>query len=118
MEMMKYISYYVYDFKAEAICVAEGPDHDAAQELYVQMTKDRFTGDDDWWAFDIALDCVRTMAENDIELIKTEGAIPFYHFGYGAGVRNKYVYPSTLHTYLMADNVSSNVEDFIYAIIK
>ena len=115
--ILKYRSYYVYDFEFEDIQVAEGEDHDAAQELYERMLKDCVANDDDKWRFDIALDCVRNFTEADCANIREQGEIPFFHFGYGVTVRNKYVYPSQKHTYLMADNVSSDVENYIYAIL-
>lgn len=118
MDLFKYKSYYVYDFEREAIQVIEGDEYKEAYNLYAQITKDCFTYEDDKWAFDIALDCVRNMTDEECERIKKEGAIPFYHFGYGLHVRNKYIHPSKLRAYIMADNVSSAVENFIYAILN
>ena len=115
--ILKYRSYYVYDFEFEDIQVAEGEDHDAAQELYEKMTKDCVANDADKWAFDIALDCIRNFTVEDCANIREHGEIPFFHFGYGVTVRNKYIHPSKVHTYFMADDVSSTVEDFIYAIL-
>ena len=115
--LFKYKSYYEYDFESETIQVAEGDDHEAAQELYAQITKDCLTHEDDKWAFDIALDCIRNMTDEDCARIKQEGEIPMYHFGYGMYVRNRYVHPSEKHTYIEADMISSRVEDYIYAIL-
>jgi hypothetical protein len=115
--ILKYRSYYVYDFEFEDIQVAEGEDHDAAQALYDKMTKDCVADAEEKWAFDIALDCVRNFTEADCANIREQGEIPFFHFGYGMTVRNKYVHPSKVHTYFMADDVSSTVEKFIYAIL-
>ena len=115
--ILKYKSYFVYDFEFEDIQVAEGEDHDAAQALYEKMIKDCAANDEDKWALDIALDCVRNFTEEECAVIREQGEIPFYHFGYGVTVRNKYVHPSKKHTYFMADDVSSTVEKFIYAIL-
>lgn len=115
--ILKYRSYYVYDFEFEDIQVAEGNDHDAAQALYEKMTKDCVTDAEDKWAFDIALDCIRNMTNEECERIREQGEIADYHFGYGMHVRNKYVYPSKSHFVVMADDVSSTVEEFIYAIL-
>ena len=117
--LFKYKSYYEYDFESETIQVAEGDAHEAAQELYAQITKDCLTHEDDKWAFDIALDCVRNMTDEDCSLIKEKGEIPMYHFGYGMYVRNRYIHPSVVHRHLMfiADDLSSTVEDYIYAIL-
>ena len=97
--------------------MAEDDDHDAAQELYAQVTKDAFGSAEEKWAFDIALDCVRNMKDKERERIQKDGEIPFFHFGYGVYVRNHYIHSSKKHTYFMADDVSSTVEDFIYAIL-
>ena len=115
--MLKYRSYYIYDFETESIRVADGPDHDAACDLYALMTENRFEHDVDRWAFDIALDCVRNMTDEECERIQRDGKIPDFHFGYGMEVRNKYIYPSELHPYEEADDVSSAVEECVYAIL-
>jgi hypothetical protein len=115
--ILKYRSYYVYDFDFEDIQVAEGDGHDEAQALYDRMTKDCVANDGDKWAFDIALDCIRNMTNEECALIRAHGEIADFHFGYGMHVRNKYVHPSKSHFYGMADNVSSDVEKFIYAIL-
>lgn len=115
--ILKYKSYFVYDFEFEDIQVAEGEDHDAAQALYDKMTKDCVADAEDKWAFDIALDCIRNFTDEECANIREQAEIPFFHFGYGITVRNKYVHPSKVHTYFMADDVSSAVEDFIYAIL-
>ena len=115
--LLQYKSYYVYDFECEAILVADGEEQSKAYRLYASMAQQNCPEYEDKWAFDIALDCVRNMTDAECEQIKKEGEIPFYHFGYGMHVRNKYVYPSKKHTYLEADMISSIVEDYIYAII-
>ena len=116
-ELLKYKAYYIYDYEFEDIQIAEGDDHDAAPELYAQVTKDAFGSAEEKWAFDIALDCVRNMTDKERELIQKQGEIADYHFGYGMYVRNHYIHPSKAHLYGMADDVSSAVEDFIYAIL-
>ena len=115
--ILKYKSYFVYDFDFEDIQVAEGDEHDAAQALYDQIVKDCATNDDEKWAVDIALDCIRRMTKEECERIRQDSEIPDYHFGLGMHVRNRYVYPSKLHFYGMADDVSSTVEHFIYVIL-
>ena len=113
--LLQYISYYVYDFESEAILVADGDEQATAYDLYAKAAKklEYF----DKWAFDIALDCVRNFTDKEIEDIKKQGKIADYHFGYGMYVRNKYVHKSKKHLYPMADDISSFVERFIYAII-
>ena len=116
-ELLKHKAYYVYDYKLEEIQVAEGDEHDTAYDLYAQVTKDAFANDEEKWALDIALDCVRNMPNDLRERIQKEGEIPFYHFGYGVYVRNHYIHSSSKHLYLEADYISSTVEKFIYAIL-
>ena len=115
--ILKYKSYFVYDFDFEDIQIKEGRNHDAAQALYDQIVKDCATNDDEKWAVDIALDCIRRMTKEECKRIRQDGEIPDYHFGLGMHVRNRYVYPSKLHIYGMADDVSSTVENFIYVIL-
>lgn len=117
-KLLKYKAYYMYDYEFEDIQVAEGDDHDAAaRELYTQVTTYAFVNDNEKWAFDIALDCVRNFTDEECEIIKKQGKIANYHFGYGMYIRNHYIHPSKEHFYGMADNVSSAVEKFIYAIL-
>ena len=115
--IFEYRSYYEYDFKHEAIYVADGDETAQAYSLYAKMVKQRCETLEDKWAFDIALDCVRNFTDEECEIIKQQGKIANYHFGYGLYVRNRYIHPSKAHFYGMADNVSSDVEDFIYAIL-
>ena len=126
MELIfKYRSYYVYDFKDEAIKVAKGKEQAEASELYAQIVKEKFSDDEeqrafaiDKWAFDIALDCIRNLPDEDIADIKKQGKIIDYHFGYGMYVRNTYVYKAKKHFAPMADYISSQVEKFIYAVLN
>ena len=113
--LFEYKSYYVYDFKDEAILVAEGDNQGAAYDVYAKTAKQ--LDYEDKWAFDIALDCIRNLPDEDIAEIKKQGEIPDFHFGYGMYVRNKYVHKSKKHFYPMADDISSFVERFIYVIL-
>ena len=115
--LLKYISYYEYDFKEEAVYIADGNESSKAYNLYKDTVKQHCEDLEEKWALDIALDCVRNMNDEERERIQKEGEIPFYHFGYGMYVRNKYVHPSSKHLYLEADYISSIVEKFIYAIL-
>ena len=115
--LLKYISYYEYDFKEEAVYIADGDESSQAYDLYKEIVTQHCEDLEQKWALDIALDCVRNMTDAEREQIQKEGEIPFYHFGYGMAVRNKYVHPSSKHLYLEADYISSIVEKFIYAIL-
>ncbi len=116
--ILKYKSYYVYDFKREEIKIADGNEHDEAYALYAQMAKEHLSPVEGTWALDIALDCIRNMKDEEIKDIATSGEIPDFHFGYGMYVRNKYVHPSKKHPFVIPDIVSSDVERFIYTIIQ
>ena len=116
-KLMSYRAYYEYDFDCEVIRVVEGEEHDAAKELYAYIVKNYFLTDDDKWAFDIALDCVHNFTDEEVGIVQHQGEIGDYHLGYGMYVRNHYVYPSKLHHYFMADNVSGRVAAFIYTIM-
>ena len=115
--LLKYISYYEYEFKEEAVYIADGDESSKAYDLYKDTVKQRCEDLDQKWALDIALDCVRNMPNDQRERIQKEGEIPFYHFGYGVYVRNHYIHSSKKHFVVMADDVSSTVEKFIYAIL-
>ncbi len=116
-KLLKFRDYYEYDFDCEVIRVMDGALHDEAKALYSHFIKDFFMKDTDKWAFDIALDCVHNFTDDECEIIQRQGEIFDYHFGYGMYVRNRYVHPSKLHSYYMADNVSSAVAGYIYTIL-
>ena len=116
--LLKYRSYYVYDFKWEEIRIADGDEHSKAYRLYEKMAKEHLSPVEGTWALDIALDCIRNMKDEEIKDIATSGEIPDFHFGYGMYVRNKYIHPSKKHPFVIPDIVSSDVKKFIYAIIK
>ena len=116
-KLIKYRSYYEYDFGCEALRVIEGEDSNEAQKLYSHYVRDYFLNGDDKWALDIAIDCVHNFSDEEIEIIQRQEEIGDYHFGYGMYVRNHYVHPSKYHAYLIADHVSGRVADFIYTIL-
>lgn len=116
-KLIKYRSYYEYDFGCEALRVNEGEDSEEAQKLYSHFVRDYFLDGDDKWALDIAIDCVHNFTNEEIEIIQRQEEIGDYHFGYGMYVRNHYVHPSKYHVYLMADHVSGRVAAFIYTIL-
>jgi len=116
-EIVKYRSYYEYDFDCEALRVKDGNLHDKAKEVYTDLVHNYCFKDKDKWFFDIALDCVHNFTDEEIDIIRRQGEIFDYHLGYGMYVRNTYVYPSKLHHYFMADHVSGEVAGFIYTIL-
>ena len=73
-KLLKYRSYYEYDFNSESICVANGELYDEAQKLYSNIVSTYFCDCDEKWAFDIALDCIRNFTEEDLgTLVKRRG---------------------------------------------
>lgn len=116
-KILTYREYYKYDFKCEAIQVKKGKQHDEAEKLYSNIVRDFSLEDTDKWAFDIALDYIRTLKEEDLEIINKQGEILDFHFGPGLYIRNKYIHLSKLHGFFIADNVSARVEEFISAIM-
>lgn len=116
-KLIKYRSYYEYDFGCEALRVNDGEDSEEAQNLYSHFVRDYFLDGDDKWALDIAIDCVHNFTDEEIEIIQRQEEIGDYHFGYGMYVRNHYIHPSKYHVYFMADHVSGRVADFIYTIL-
>lgn len=115
--LFRYRKYYEYDFDAEVVHIAQGEHHDEAKVAYVQAARQFFCDDQNRWALDIALDCVRNFKDEECSLILEKKEIFNYHFGYGMYVRNRYIYPAQLHFHLMPDHISSRVEEFIYAIM-
>ena len=116
-KLLKYISYYEYDFDCEAICVSGGKLHDEAKILYDNIVSICFSDNDEKWALDIALDCVRNFTDEEIGAVMQRGEIFNYHFGYGMYVRNRYIHKNKLHIHWISDNVSRRVEELICAII-
>lgn len=70
------------------------------------------------WVFDIVLDCVRRMNEQDREYVRKHLQTTEYHFGYAMGIRNRYVYPSKNHDYFEPDDISSQVMKRIFTIVS
>lgn len=116
-KLLKYRSYYEYDFNSESICVANGELYDEAQKLYSNIVSTYFFDRDEKWAFDIALDCIRNFTEEDLGTLVNRRGIFNYHSGYGMYVRNHYVHQNRLHLCWMPDNVSARVEELIYAMV-
>ncbi|MBQ7319080.1 MAG: hypothetical protein IJW97_02720 [Clostridia bacterium] len=107
--LLNYIDYYIYSFASERICIAEGTAHDAAQEIYSHIIRSQQLQEDEVWAFDIALDCIREMSELERAILSKEGTLSPHHFGYGLRIRNKYLYPAKCHVLQSADEQSEQV---------
>lgn len=116
-ELLQYRNYFYYSPSYEAVRVTPFDEREKAVELYSKTIQNCLLRGDERWAFDIALDCLRTMSEEDIIYIANNKKIEEYHLNYGLYVRNKYVHSSRFHAYLDADKISSLVETFILGII-
>lgn len=131
-ELLNYIDYYVYVEEEEAIIIKHGTKADAAFAEYAkgleiligeyvsdsaisQLDKDNNVAK---WKFDIALDCIRRMNEEDRKYIRKHMHTAEYHMGYAMGIRNRYVHPAKKHKYFMADGVSGGVMVLIFSILS
>ena len=70
------------------------------------------------WEFDIALDCIRTMDDDDREYVRNHLQPSEYHFGYAMGIRNRYIHPSRKHQMFMPDRVSGRIMTIILSIVS
>ena len=116
-ELLPYRSYYVYNERTESILIAKGPKHDVAEEIYHSLINSYSLKGDDKWALDIALDCVRTFDDSEIELVAKNEDIHNYHFAYGMYVRNQYIHNSRRHVMLLPDRISGDVKKYILGIV-
>lgn len=131
-ELLSYIDYYVYVDAEEEIIIKHGPSANAALSAYekglgllnARITNEtahrrlRLQPDGEKWEFDIALDCVRRMNDEDKEYVKKHMQTTEYHFGYAMGIRNKYIYPSKKHNHFDADGISSSVMRKVFSILS
>ena len=115
--LMEYREYYIYDTDNEVFCIATGPKHNEALELYTQIVDAYFPEEFAQWEFQVALDCVHNFSDEDIKTIQEQEKIFRYHFFYGMYVRNHYIYGSKKHRYFMADSISGTIEKLIYTIV-
>ena len=118
--LLDHIYYYVYSPEEEQISFLKGANMVEAQNYYrhIVSTYGIDKNVDDLWAFDIALDCVRRMADEDKMLISENTDASLYHFGYALGVRNKYIHVATKHFTPCPDDLSSRVMEMIFAILS
>ena len=116
-KLLKYRDYYVYSTEHEFLRIKHGEYREDAINTYSNIVKHLYLQNEERWAFDIALDCIRNFTDSEITFIQEHKEILDYHFYYGMHVRNKYVHPSRFHAYLMADDVSSLVYDYLIGIV-
>ncbi len=115
--LLKHIDHYVYDVETEAICFDNSAESKEAEKLYdvflsyYDIKAQRYLK----WSFDIALDCIRKMKEEDRTYLYESYDVSF--FGYGLYIRNNYIHNSRLHRCLMPDGQCGTVLSLIYTIL-
>lgn len=117
-ELLEYIDEYVYIQEDEEIVIRYSARAENAKRVYDKGLKLAGEGEYEKWLYDIALDCVRRMSQEDIEYVKKHLYSTDYHFGYAMGIRNTYIHPSKKHTYFEADNTSSSVMTRIFSLVS
>ena len=115
--LVDYIDFYIYYHDTETIVISDLPKSEKAREiyehfLYIYDIKNKYNLK---WSFDIALDCIRNLKEEDRAYLRENYEVDF--FGYGLYIRNKYIHCSKLHRYFCADSQCSQVLSFIYTIM-
>ena len=120
--LLESIDYYTYSKEDEKIHFANGDGKVTAENSYkyIVSTYELYKNPDDHWAFDIALDCVRTMSAKDREFISQHTDTSLYHFGYAMEIRNNFLYGEygTKHHFVVsADDLSSRIMEMIFAIL-
>lgn len=116
--LLDYIDSYVYDSESEEIMIKHSPDESKALEVYKRTLIAYSIEKSDLlkWHFDIALDCVRRLSEED--RVHYSQNYDGYSFGYGMFIRNNYIYPSKKHfSNLSPDDQSGAVMELIYTIL-
>ena len=90
--LLDIIDSFVYDKELEKIVFDKTDKSIKAKNSYDNLIK-KYNLDEDEnqkWAFDIALDCVRNMRDEDRDYLRESYDVDF--FGYGMYVRNEYIH--------------------------
>ncbi len=124
--LLKYIDAYVYSYDTEMIMIEPHNDSTEAAQCYQNALSSIDINiaeykpkcfNDERWILDIAIDCVRNMSEEDRDYVSKNTDPYEYHFGYGTGIRNKYIHCAKWHRAFRPDSVSSEVLKRIFSII-
>ena len=115
--LLTVIDSFVYDKNLEEIVFSETEEAKKAKSIYENLIKEYNISDENQrWALDIALDCVRQMSEKDRTYLRESYDVDF--FGYGLYIRNNYIHCATRHRgFFSADSQCSVVLGFIYTIM-
>lgn len=115
--LLTVIDSFVYDKNLEKIVFDETAESQKAKSIYDNLINQYNINDENQrWALDIALDCVRQMSDKDRDYLKESYNVDF--FGYGLYIRNNYIHCAKKHRgFFCADNQCSIVLGFIYTIM-
>ena len=115
--LVDYIDFYIYDKDSETVIISDSPETGKAKEVYESFLEKYNIKNNRTlkWSFDIALDCIRNLKEEDRAYLRENCEVDF--FGYGLYIRNKYIHCSKLHRSFFADSQCSQVLSFIYTIM-
>lgn len=118
--LLDHIDCYVYSHQTEQIHFLIGEYTEIAKNNYnrILSTSGIDNSSEDAWAFDIALDCVRTMSAEDRAYISNHTDPFLHHFGYALEVRNKYIHVTKKRFASTPDDLSSRVMQMIFAILS
>lgn len=131
-ELLNHIDQYIYIEAEEEIIIKHGPGADEALAAYERGLTVLVEGNSKdgmerrmakyselaKWEYDIALDCVRRMSDEDRAYVCKHMQTTEYHFGYAMGIRNKYIHPAQKHSYFEADGISSSVMQKIFSLLN
>lgn len=115
--LVNIIESFIYDKEVEELIFDESPKALEAKQIYENIIEEYSLNDEsERWAFDIALDCVRNMRDEDRAYLTESYDVDF--FGYGLYIRNEYIHCSRKHhAHFSADSQCSVVLEFIYTIL-
>jgi len=116
--LLNTIDAFVYDKDLEEIVFDESEKSVTAKGIYDNIIENYNLNNDEneKWAFDIALNCVRRMKEDDRNYLRESYDVDF--FGYGMYIRNEYIHCAKRHRgFFCADSQCSVVLSFIYTIL-
>lgn len=116
--LLNIVDAFTYDKELEKSVFDESEKSRSAKVVYDKIIEEFNLNEDEnlKWAFDIALDCVRNMNDEDKDYLTESYDVDF--FGYGMYIRNQYIHCATKHQrFLCADTQCSVVLSFIYTIM-
>lgn len=118
--LLNHIDYYVYSHQTEKIDFLIGEYTEIAKNNYnhILSTYGINNSRKDAWAFDVALDCIRTMPVADRAYISNHTDAYRYHFSYALEIRNKYIHVAKKRFASTPDDLSSRVMQMIFAILS